>query len=223
MRWLEVHRHWLTKIGGGSAGPVTGGEAEGARGELVLFHQGGGVLVHTHGNHGVGVAQPLGDGADGARLADGVRESLLDPVGLVEQPLQRTELVLLLLGAVAELADQQGPAGGKGRGDVHAQVHGTDGRVAFEHDRLRGVFQQPGGVEVVGGQIARREGEQPGRARADSPVAAQLRVSRWAGLPRPAQGGVASAAHGKHPVPAAGHQPLDEGRLAPAPAARPHR
>jgi hypothetical protein len=24
-------------------------------------------------------------------------------------------------------------------------------------------------------------------------------------------------------VPAAGHQPLDEGRLAPAPAARPHR
>ena len=45
MRWLEVHRHWLTKIGGGSAGPVTGGEAEGARGELVLFHQGGGVRL----------------------------------------------------------------------------------------------------------------------------------------------------------------------------------
>ncbi len=64
MRWLEVHRHWLTKIGGGSAGPVTGGEAEGARGELVLFHQGGGVQVHAHGDHGVGVAQPLGDGAD---------------------------------------------------------------------------------------------------------------------------------------------------------------
>jgi hypothetical protein len=34
MRWLEVHRHWLTKIGGGSAGPVTGGEAVAVRGRF---------------------------------------------------------------------------------------------------------------------------------------------------------------------------------------------
>jgi hypothetical protein len=34
MRWLEVHRHWLTKIGGGSAGPVTSGEAVAVRGRF---------------------------------------------------------------------------------------------------------------------------------------------------------------------------------------------
>jgi hypothetical protein len=34
MRWLEVHRHWLTKIGGGPAGPVTGGEAVAVRGRF---------------------------------------------------------------------------------------------------------------------------------------------------------------------------------------------
>src|SRR6266498_3517214 len=148
------------------------------------------------------------------RPADSLREPLLDPVGLVEQPLQRTKFVLLLLGVVAELADQQGSARGKGWGDVHAQVHRADGGVAFEHDRLRGVFHQVCGVEVVGGQITRREGEQPGRACAGGAVAAQFRVSCRAGLPRPAQRGVASAAHGKHPVLVAGHQPLDEGGLA---------
>jgi hypothetical protein len=74
----------------------------------------------------------------------GVREPVLDPVGLVEQLLERAELVLLLLGVVAELADQQGLARAKGRSDVQTQGHGTDGGVAFKHDRLCGVFHQPG-------------------------------------------------------------------------------
>ena len=47
-----------------------GGEAEGARGELVLRDQGRGVLVHAHGDHGVGVAQPPGDRADGGLLGE---------------------------------------------------------------------------------------------------------------------------------------------------------
>ncbi len=62
MRWLEVHRHWLTKIGGGSAGPVTGGEAEGARGELVLFHQGGGVRLQE-----LRIRGPMKSGAGGGQ------------------------------------------------------------------------------------------------------------------------------------------------------------
>jgi len=44
-------------------------------GELALVDFGGGELVHAHGDHGVGVAQPLGDGADGGLLGqqpDGV-------------------------------------------------------------------------------------------------------------------------------------------------------
>ena len=52
-----------------------GGETEGAGGDLARRDQGGGVLVHAHGDYGVGVAQSLGDGADGGLLGqqpDGV-------------------------------------------------------------------------------------------------------------------------------------------------------
>ena len=126
----------------GGDGPVLGGLGWGGRAGLVDAGLQARVCL---------LKQPGVLACQGQRwLADGVCEPVLDPVGLVEQPLQRAKLVLLLLGVVAALADQQGPARGKRRGDVHAQIHRADRRVAFEHDRLRGVFQQPGGVEGVG-------------------------------------------------------------------------
>ncbi len=92
------------------------GEAEGARGELVLCDQGGGVLVHAHGDHGVGVAQAIGDGADGDLLGQQP-----DRVGVAQVVRMRTLLVgpscsrlmadIARCQTRAKLADDSGPPG----------------------------------------------------------------------------------------------------------------
>lgn len=63
-----------------SAGPVSVGpvplptrrreESELLEGEVAVFDEGGGVLVHPHGDQRVGVAEPLGDGRDGHVLGE---------------------------------------------------------------------------------------------------------------------------------------------------------